>query len=160
MLQEPRSLLHARPGALSAFEKKQFTRIAVAIDFSDIDERTLRYALSMGSADTHYLLIHVVESAGAILLGDEIRDKETGDDAERLEHYAEELSGKGFKTETYLGFGNPKNSIPRAVHEFGADLLVLGAHGHRFFKDLIFGTTVDSVRHNVNIPVFIVREED
>lgn len=160
MLQEPRSLLHAQPGALSVFEKKQFKRIAVAIDFSDIDERTLRYALSMGTKETAYLLIHVVESAGAILLGDEIRDKETGDDAKRLLYYAEELAGKGFKVETYLGFGNPKASIPLAVNDFGADLLVLGAHGHRFFKDLIFGTTVDSVRHSVNIPVFIVREED
>lgn len=159
ILQEPRAQLHASPGALSAFEKKQFQRIAVAIDFSDMDERTLRYALSMGTAETAYLLIHVVESAGAILLGDEIRDKETGDDAERLLYYARELSGQGFKADTHLGFGNPKDSIPRAVNEFGADLLVLGAHGHRFFKDLIFGTTVDSVRHSVNIPVFIVREE-
>jgi manganese transport protein len=44
------------------------------------------------------------------------------------------------------------------VHEFGADWLVMGAHGHTFFKDLIFGTTVDSVRHRVKIPVLIVRE--
>ena len=34
-------------------------------------------------------------------------------------------------------------------------ILVMGSHGHTFFKDLIFGTTVDSVRHRVNIPVFI-----
>ncbi len=160
ILQEPRSQLHSEPGKLSVFDKKQFQKIAVAIDFSDIDERTLRYAISMGGDGTRYLLIHVVETAGAILLGDEIRDKETGDDAERLEYYARELRERGFKTETYLGFGNPKTSIPQAVAAFEADLLVLGAHGHRFFKDLIFGTTVDSVRHNVNIPVFIVREGD
>jgi manganese transport protein len=36
------------------------------------------------------------------------------------------------------------------------DLLVLGGHGHSGLKDLLFGTTVDSVRHRVNIPVFIV----
>ena len=160
MLLEPKSHLHSQPGSLTVFEKKQFTKIAIAIDFSEIDVRTLRYAISMGTPETLYLLIHVVESAGAIILGDEIRDKETGDDAKRLEYYAVEMNAKGFKTETYLGFGNPKKSIPLAVSEFGADLLVLGAHGHRLFKDLIFGTTVDSVRHNVNIPVFIVREED
>lgn len=160
MLVEARSDLHAQPGSLDVFEKKAFRRIAVAIDFSDIDVRTLRYAISMGTADTEYQLIHVVESAGAILLGDEIRDKETGDDAGRLEYYAQELQNKGFKAQTYLGFGNPKSSIPAAVKEFDAELLVLGAHGHRLFKDLIFGTTVDSVRHRVNIPVFIVRDED
>ncbi|MCB9264239.1 MAG: Nramp family divalent metal transporter [Lewinellaceae bacterium] len=157
-LQEPRTRLHSSPGVISFPPPKQFKKIAVAIDFSDIDEQTLQYALSLGTPETTYLLIHVVESAGALLLGDEIRDKEAGDDAERLQYYARELAGRGIKVETFLGFGNPKRSIPRAVNEFGAGLLVLGAHGHRFFKDLIFGTTVDSVRHNVNIPVFIVRE--
>ncbi|HHM21223.1 MAG TPA: divalent metal cation transporter MntH [Bacteroidetes bacterium] len=159
MLMERRVQLHSEPGHLRVFDKKQFKRIAVAIDFSDIDEETLRYAISMGGADTTYLLIHVVESAGALLLGSEIRDRETGDDAERLNYYARELTQKGYKVETYLGFGSPKTSIPKAVNQFDADLLVLGAHGHRFFKDLIFGTTVDSVRHNVNIPVFIVRKD-
>ncbi|MEZ4777602.1 MAG: Nramp family divalent metal transporter [Bacteroidia bacterium] len=160
ILQEPKLLLHSQPGNLSIFDKKQFLKIAVAIDFSDIDGETLRYAVSLGTKDSEYLLIHVVESAGAILLGDEIRDMETGKDAERLERYASEMISQGFKTQIHLGFGNPKTSIPHAVNDFGADLLVLGAHGHKLFKDLIFGTTVDSVRHNVKVPVFIVREED
>lgn len=160
LLHEPRTDLHAAPGSLELFSKKHFPRISVAIDFSDIDVRTLRYALSMGTPETVYQLIHVVESAGALLLGEEIRDKETGDDAARLEAYAEEIREHGFIVETALGFGDPKRSIPKGVREFGADLLVLGAHGHRMVKDLIFGTTVDSVRHRVNIPVFIVREDD
>ncbi|MCK6695817.1 MAG: universal stress protein, partial [Thermoanaerobaculia bacterium] len=33
----------------------------------------------------------------------------------------------------------------------------MGAHGHRTIKDLIFGATVDAVRHAVRIPVLIVR---
>jgi manganese transport protein len=32
----------------------------------------------------------------------------------------------------------------------------MGAHGHKGFKDLLFGTTVDAVRHKVKIPVLIV----
>ncbi len=159
-LEESRSELHAQPGHLDLFNRKAFDRIAVAIDFSDIDMQTLRYAISMGNKETAYQLIHVVESAGALLLGDEIRDKETGDDAERLEVYAKEMRENGLMVETYLGFGNPKTSIPEAVEAFQAELLVLGAHGHRMFKDLIFGTTVDSVRHRLKIPVFIVREDN
>jgi len=159
-LREPILTPHAAKSVLPDFDKKKFTRIAVAVDYSRMDEATLDYAFSVGSTDTEYLLIHVVETAGAILLGDEIQDKETADDEERLEFYASELVARGFKVDTQLGFGNPKTSIPKAVNSFDADLLVLGAHGHRFFKDLIFGTTVDSVRHNVNIPVFIVREDE
>lgn len=160
MLREPKHHLHSDHREIFDLEKKNFKRIAVAVDFSTMDEQTLRYALSMGEPGTSYLLIHVVESAGALLLGDEIRDLETNEDMARLESYAEQLTDRKLKVETHLGFGNPKRSIPKAVKEFEADLLVLGAHGHRLFKDLIFGATVDSVRHNVQIPVFIVREDD
>ncbi|MCB0686247.1 MAG: Nramp family divalent metal transporter [Saprospiraceae bacterium] len=159
ILREPKNQLHAETGDLNLSEKKEFRRIAIAIDFSDIDRQTLQDAIAIGGDDAHYLLIHVVESAGAMLLGAEIQDKETADDALRLQTYASALQDQGLKVETQLGFGNPKLSIPKAVDDFNAQLLVMGAHGHRFFKDLIFGTTVDAVRHNVTIPVFIVRED-
>jgi manganese transport protein len=48
--------------------------------------------------------------------------------------------------------------IPEIVGKFKSDLLVMGAHGHKWAKDLVFGATVDTVRHRVNIPVLIVRE--
>ena len=46
----------------------------------------------------------------------------------------------GYTAEIKIGFGNPRRVIPVMVKDFGADLPVMGAHGHRFFKDLIFGT--------------------
>ncbi len=33
----------------------------------------------------------------------------------------------------------------------------MGAHGHKGLKDLIFGTTVEGVRHKVMIPVLVVK---
>jgi manganese transport protein len=32
----------------------------------------------------------------------------------------------------------------------------MGVHGHKGFKDLVFGTTVDSVRHKTKIPLLII----
>jgi manganese transport protein len=32
----------------------------------------------------------------------------------------------------------------------------MGAHGHRGFKDLLFGTTVDVLRHRLKIPLLII----
>ena len=37
------------------------------------------------------------------------------------------------------------------------DLVIMGAHGHGGLKDLIFGTTIDPVRHDLDVPVLIVR---
>jgi manganese transport protein len=33
----------------------------------------------------------------------------------------------------------------------------MGAHGHGGLKDLIFGTTINSVRHKLRIPLLVVR---
>jgi manganese transport protein len=37
-----------------------------------------------------------------------------------------------------------------------ADILIMGTHGHKAFKDILFGTTVESVRHKINIPLVLV----
>ena len=42
-----------------------------------------------------------------------------------------------------------------AAHK--VDMLVMGSHGHRLLGDLLWGETVDPVRHRVGIPVMVVR---
>jgi manganese transport protein len=73
--------------------------------------------------------------------------------------YVLDLTAQGYTVSSKLGFGNPKKSIPEIVNNLQCDLLVMGAHGHRGIKDIIFGTTLDAVRHSVKIPVLIVKNE-
>jgi len=150
-------LSHGAPEHLRNLKVNQYKRIAVAIDFSNTDHNNISHALAQGGTGAKYLLIHIVETAGALMMGSEIKDFETGTDFENLQKYTHELVEKGYSCELKIGYGNPKRAIPHCVNEFHADLLVMGAHGHRGFKDLIFGTTVDAVRHRVNVPVLIVR---
>jgi manganese transport protein len=135
-----------------------YKRIAVTLDFSSIDNLTVQSALAQGGQQAQYILLHVVETAGAMVYGSDIADHESSEDRDSLENYRVQLEAKGYKVEMRIGYGNPTRKIPSMVKDFDADLLVMGAHGHRFFKDLIFGTTVDTVRHRVKIPVLIVRE--
>ena len=135
-----------------------YKRIAICIDFTSIDELTIKSALAQGGISAHYILMHIVETAGAIVYGSQIDDHESSRDIEALENYMKQLIAKGYHTESKVGYGNPKSVIPKLVNEFNADMLVMGAHGHKFLKDLIFGTTLDTVRHRVSIPMLIVRE--
>ncbi len=135
-----------------------YQRIAITLDFSRIDTLTIQSALAQGGKSAQYILLHVVETAGAMVYGSEIADHESKKDAVSLENYKDQLVQKGYDVVIKIGYGNPQRRIPKMVMEFEADLLVMGAHGHKFFKDLIFGTTVDTVRHRVKIPVLIVRE--
>jgi manganese transport protein len=149
---------HGRATILNITDKPLYNRVAICIDFSDVDALTIRSALSQGGANANYLLIHVVETAGAMVYGSNIADHESNEDAQALLAYAKQLRDKDFQVEMRIGYGNPKQTIPKLVTEFNAELLVMGAHGHNLMKDLIFGTTVDTVRHRVKIPVLIVRE--
>jgi len=134
-----------------------YSRIAICIDFTDVDELTIQSALTQGGKSATYALLHVVETAGAFVYGSHIDDHESNRDTESLENYTRQLREKGYNVESKIGFGNPKTTIPDMVKEFNADMLVMGSHGHKFIKDMIFGTTLDVVRHRVNIPVLIVR---
>jgi manganese transport protein len=139
-------------------ENTSYSRIAVALDLSNIDNYIIKYALNIGGKNSEYLLIHTVESAGAIFLGNEIKDYESLNDEKTLQKYSELLNSHGYSTNIKIGFGNPKNSIPELVNEFNSDLLVMGSHGHKILQDLIFGTTIEAVRHKLNIPVLIVQK--
>jgi manganese transport protein len=136
-----------------------YKRIAVTLDFSSIDSLTIQSALAQGGPKAQYILLHVVETAGAMVYGSDIADHESAKDIVSLENYKKQLVDNGFDADVMIGYGNPRRTIPKLVTEFNADLLVMGAHGHKFFKDLIFGTTVDTVRHRVKIPVLIVRQK-
>lgn len=131
--------------------------IAIALDFSRADEAALNNAFELGGMDAVYTLIHVQESVGAMVYGENIEDHETLIDEKILKEYKEMLSEKGFTVETKLGFGNPDKAIPEIINKGNFDILVMGAHGHTGLRDLIFGTTVDKLRHKISIPLLIVK---
>ncbi len=145
------------PEDLKISVTQQYKRIAITVDFSKSDSKAISNAVSQGGINAEYILIHIVETAGARLMNNEIDDLETISDKNNMEKYKADLTSKGLKVETCLGFGNPKRSIPEIVNNKQCDLLVMGAHGHRGFKDIIFGTTLDAVRHGVKVPVLIVK---
>jgi len=150
---------HEAPDLGNISTRTVYSRIAIAVDFSQIDTETIRHALSFSNQKSKILIIHVVETAGALMLGNETDDYETNLDGQLLAGYKSYMNDQGYDTMIQLGFGNPKRDIPKIVKDFNADILVMGAHGHNMLKDIIFGTTVDKVRHQLHIPVLIVRNK-
>jgi manganese transport protein len=148
--------LHPQPDTLQDWTPPAFRHIAVALDFSEHDEKLLAYAAGQGGAAARYLLIHVVESVSAQLLGRQSDDYETRKDQERLESYKAMLENRGLQAHTALGFRHRSREIARIAREQEADMLVIGSHGHRGVKDIIFGETVNAVRHELKIPVLVV----
>lgn len=132
--------------------------IAITVDFSFADENAINHAFKIGGKDANYTLIHVVESVGAMMYGKHIDDHETTVDETLLLEYKSMFLEKGFHVKTVLGFGRPNKVIPKLVNKGDFDLLIMGTHGHTGMKDLLFGTTVDRLRHKIAIPLLIVKK--
>jgi manganese transport protein len=133
-----------------------YKNIAVALDFTYMDQQLLAHAIRQAEKQTTIILIHIVESASALVLGKEADDFESRSDQERLDEYVQFLQQKGFRAESRLGFYDRNKEIPRLVKDTEAELLVIGSHGHKGVKDWLYGETIDTVRHQLKIPVLIV----
>ena len=105
-----------------------------------------------------YTFIHIVESAVARYYGKNTMDYETNLDSVSLTTYQNKLKELGYESNIQIGFGKASNEISKIVISNDIDLLVMGVHGHKGIKDLIFGSTVDSVRHKINITVLLVNK--
>ncbi|MBN8835855.1 MAG: Nramp family divalent metal transporter [Sphingobacteriia bacterium] len=148
--------LHREETLLQNFSVKEVNRIAIALDFGIHDEKLIANALAQGKQGATYILLHVVESASASYSGKDSDDEESRKDLQRLEFYARQLQDKGYTVEFDLGFGHRVKSIVAMVKKTNADLLVMGAHKHAGLKDYLFGETIESVRHALNISVLII----
>lgn len=160
-------LMRKKPAAIAvqlhpdALELQQiaipvYENIAVALDFSKNDLKLITHAIGQGNKNTSFVLIHVVESAATRLMEKDTDDLETRKDQEQLDTYVRQLKEKDFKAVGLLGFNDRAKEIVRIIKQTNADMLVIGAHGHSGIKDLLYGQTIDAVRHDLKIPVLVV----
>jgi manganese transport protein len=147
---------HSNLGDIHLQEVNAPKVLAVSVDFSASDNKAISKALFLGGKNAHYVLIHVVETPNAFLYGKDTKDHESGEDEKQLNVYRDNLIALGYSCSSVLGFGIPKKEIARIVIEQKSEMLVMGTHGHKTMMDLIFGTTVEGVRHRINCPMVIV----
>lgn len=147
---------HPEPIPLKQLDPPVYSRIAIALEFGEYDGRLLSHAVGQGSESTQFILIHVVESASAKILGNATDDYETRKDQQQLDVYVSQLEALGKQAKGFLGFRNRAKEIVRIVNEQQADMLVIGAHGHSGLQDFIYGETINTVRHDLRIPVLVV----
>lgn len=131
--------------------------IAVPVDFTKFDNIAINQALKIGGKSAKYLIIHIVETVAAAYSGADTDDHETRVDHKEVNLYIHQLSELGYHSEAIIGYGNPASAIAKIVKERNAELIVLAAHGHRGIKDILLGSTLDSLRHKVEVPVLIAR---
>ncbi len=136
-----------------------YHRILVPLDHTPLDRLAVGHAAAMGKLyGAKLYLLHVEEGVTSQIYGKESSTAEVEAGAEYLERIAQSLRDQGIEVETEICHSSsPRKEIVRYARAIRPDLVIMGAHGHGGLKDLIFGTTIDPVRHRLDAPMLIVR---
>ena len=139
-----------------------YRSILVAVENSQADRTILTHVRELAMlTGAELLLVHVADGWAARHF-DELKLRESEEmkaDRAYLARVAAELTGASLKVSTELAMGDPATELIRLAEERKVDLIAMSTHGHRFFNDLLRGTTVNKVRHVVKIPVLLLRAQ-
>ena len=138
----------------------EYHRILVPLDHTELDRKALSHAAAMAKMHGAKLfLLHVEEGVTSSVYGPLSSTAEVEAGEQYLERIAETLRADGIEVETAIVHApRPGSQIVHYALEIQPDLIVMGAHGHRRLKDLIFGNTITPVRHELRVPLLIVRK--
>ena len=136
-----------------------YRRILVPLDHTGLDREALAHARAMARMHGAKLyLVHVEEGVTSQVYGPLASTAEVEAGEQYLERIAESVRAEGIDVEAAVFHSSsPRKEIVAYAREVRPDLVIMGAHGHGRLKDLIFGNTIDPVRHELNVPILVVR---
>ncbi len=136
-----------------------YQKILVPLDHTSRDREAIAHAAAMAKQQHAKLyLLHVEEGVTSQVYGPLAETAEVEAGYEYLREIAKELENQQVPVEMVVRHSrNPTDAIVRYAEELNPDLVVMGAHGHKGLKDIIFGTTINAVRHKLKAPLLVVR---
>jgi manganese transport protein len=137
-----------------------YRKILVALENDKADASLLPHVTRLAKiVDADLLLVHVADGWAARNF-DQLKLAESEEikaDRAFLESTAAHLRAEGLRVQTELAMGNPPQQIVKTAAAQGCDLIAMTSHGHKLIGDLVYGSTIDKVRHNTTVPLLVVR---
>ena len=136
-----------------------YKKILVALENSRADTSLVPHVKELARLHgSELLLIHVADGWVARNYDRlQLREsQEMKDDRAYLESTATQLRAEGVQVTTHLALGDPPDGILKTAVDERCDLIAMTTHGHRLLGDIIYGSTIDKVRHRSKTPLLIV----
>jgi len=136
-----------------------YQKILVPLDHTDRDREAIAHAAALAKQyqATLYLL-HVEEGVTSQVYGNLASTAETEAGIDYLRGIANDLEKQQVTVQMIVRHSrNPTQAIVQYARELNPDLVVMGAHGHKGLKDIVFGTTINAVRHKLSAPLLVIR---
>ena len=140
-----------------------YQHILIPLENSTADETILAHIRPLARmTGARLLLVHVSDGWVARNFNQLqlAASEEMEQDRLYLEKRSRELTAEGFSCEAVLALGEPSDEIIKLAGEKDVDLVAMTTHGHRFVSDLLYGSTADKVRHQVNVPVLLLKVQN
>jgi nucleotide-binding universal stress UspA family protein len=135
-----------------------YEHILVTLDATAADRTILEHIVPLATmCHSKVTLLHVADGWAARTHGSDAVSKEVTEDQAYLAKVKDELQSKGVSAEAELAFGDPATEIIKWVRKRGCSLIAMSTHGHRFIADFFLGTAADAVRHQVEVPVLLIK---
>ncbi len=137
-----------------------YQTILVPVENRETDQTILKHVRPLARlSKARLMLVHVADGWAArnfeqFKLQESAEMKE---DRAYLENLESELRAEGFEVSSVLAMGEPATEIIKLAGAHPVELIAMTTHGHRFISDLLYGSTADKVRHNVDIPVLLLK---
>jgi len=136
-----------------------YEKILVPLDHTSKGRDAIAHATAMAKQHHAKLyLLHVEEGVTSQMFGSLASTAEVEAGSEYLREIAAQLEKQQVAVEMVVRHSRrPKDAIVAYAEELKPDLVVMGAHGHKGLKDIVFGTTINAVRHKLKMPLLVVR---
>jgi len=136
-----------------------FKNILVALENSRSDQSLLPQVEKLAALlHSELLLLHVAD--GWVARNFEqlqlAESEEMKSDRRYLEETAARLRAAGVKVSIDLALGDPATEILKVAQARQCDLIAMTTHGHRLIGDIIYGSTIEAVRHKATVPLLVV----
>ena len=137
-----------------------YKTILVPVENRETDQTILKHIRPLARlANSKLMLVHVAD--GWVARNYENfklqESEEMKEDRAYLANLERELQAEGFDVSSVLAMGEPAEEIIKLARAQPVELIAMSTHGHRFISDLLYGSTADKVRHNVDIPVLLLK---
>ena len=137
-----------------------YKTILVPVENRETDQTILKHIRPLARlANSKLMLVHVADGWVARNYENfKLREsEEMKEDRAYLANLERELQAEGFEVASVLAMGEPAEEIIKLARAQPVELIAMSTHGHRFISDLLYGSTADKVRHNVDIPVLLLK---
>lgn len=138
-----------------------FKNILVATDNSSYSEAAVEYAMNLAeSTKSELVILHVAAiDPGIGMIWEDVKDQVLERQGENLNKLEAEAEKRGIKVRTMLLTGIPSEKIIQTAVCEGADVIIMGSHGHTALGKVIVGSVTERVIGGTDIPVTVISKK-